>query len=186
MNIEIFDSIIKALIACLLSIILFSCIFIRLNAGNAVYATWSIPPKPTSIVYFDLYTRKGGIGLGAYGGEFVPNEEITLYVNMTSNGYPVCNRTILFEIEGPTNFFISTAVTNASGVASQTLIIEENGIGKWSVTAQTGLDEDTYGDSLDFEVITDHLPEFPALSMISLIFILTAIVTLISKKSPKN
>jgi hypothetical protein len=63
-----------------------------------------IPIKPCPLVFFDLYTQKGGMGPGIPGGEFAPGENVELYANMTSNGLPVENRTIAFEIEGPANY----------------------------------------------------------------------------------
>jgi len=44
------------------------------------------------------------MGPGIPGGEFAPGENVELYANMTSNGLPVENRTIAFEIEGPANY----------------------------------------------------------------------------------
>lgn len=148
-----------------------------------------IPIKPYPIIFFDLYTQRGGMGPGILGGEFVPGENIALCVNMTSNGLPVENRTILFEIEGPTNSCLLTAVTNSLGIASTTFMIppldfvQTKVLGTWCVTAQTGLDIDTVGDTLNFEVVsTFHAPEFPIVIVLLVACILTTATEIILKR----
>jgi hypothetical protein len=148
-----------------------------------------IPIKPYPIVSFDLYTQRGGTGPGIPGGEFEPGEEAILYVNMTSNGLPVENTTIAFNIEGPANSYLPTAVTNSSGIASITLmtlpldLAQGNVLGTWCVTAQTGLDMDTVGDSLTFEVASImHAPEFPVLAALFLAFVLATAMAIVLKR----
>lgn len=159
-----FTRLVGAVAASFLAITLFSCSLGWLNACPRVYAAWDVPPRPVPVVSFDLYTQKGGVGPSVPGGEFAPGEDVALYVKMTSDGLPVENRTIALEIVGPANSylnvsFIRTAVTNASGIAYQTFSIHpvnnapETVLGTWSVTAQVGLDQETVGDTLDFEVV---------------------------------
>ncbi|MGD0028423.1 MAG: hypothetical protein ABSC91_05735 [Candidatus Bathyarchaeia archaeon] len=151
-----------------------------------------VPIKPYPIVFFDLYTQRGGMGPGIPGGEFAPGENVALYVNMTSNGLPVENRIILFEIEGPANSCILTTVTNSSGIASATFMIpldlaQDKVLGTWCVTAQTGLDMDTVGDTLNLEVLPIiHAPEFPTLTVLLLAFILTLAITIILKRKSRQ
>lgn len=151
-----------------------------------------VPIKPYPIVFFDLYTQRGGMGPGIPGGEFAPGENVALYVNMTSNGLPVENRIILFEIEGPANSCLLTTVTNSSGIASATYMIpldlaQDKVLGTWCVTAQTGLDMDTVGDTLNFEVTPIiHAPEFPTLTVLLLAFILTITTTIILKRKSRR
>jgi hypothetical protein len=150
--------------ACFLVMTFFSDGFGWLNACTRAYAAWDVPPRPVPLVSFDLYSQKGGVGPNIPGGEFVPGEDVILYVKMTSDGVPVENKTIAFEIVGPANFylnisFIRTAVTNSSGIACQAFSIQpvdhaqEAVLGAWSVTAQVGLDQETVGDTLGFEVV---------------------------------
>jgi hypothetical protein len=147
-----------------------------------------IPIKPYPIVFFDLYTQRGGMGPGIPGGEFVPGENIALYVSMTSNDLPVENRIIVFEIEGPANSCLLTAVTNCSGIASQTFMIpldvtQGKVLGTWCVTAQTGLDIDTVGDTLNFEVLSIiHAPEFPIVIVLLLAYIFTTAAEIILER----
>ena len=151
-----------------------------------------IPIKSYPIVFFDLYTQRGGMGPGIPGGEFAPEENVALYVNMTSNGLPVENRILFFEIEGPTNSCILTAVTNSSGIASATLMIpldlaQDKVLGTWYATAQTGLDIDTVGDNMNFEVVPIiHAPEFPTLTVLLVAFILTITTTIILKQKSRH
>lgn len=159
-----FTRLVRAVAASFLAMTLFSCSLGWLNACPRVYATWDVPPRPVPVVSFDLYTQKGGAGPSVPGGEFGPGEAVALYVKMTSDGLPVENETIAFEIVGPANSylnisFIRTAVTNASGIACQAFSVppvsnaQETVLGTWSVTAQMGLDQETVGDTLDFEVV---------------------------------
>lgn len=145
-----------------------------------------IPIKPYPTVSFDLYTQRGGTGPGIPGGEFEPGENLILYASITSNGLPMENTTIAFNIESPANSYLPTAVTNSSGIASITLMIlpldleQGNVLGTWSVTAQTGLDIDTVGDSLTFEVTTVmHAPESPVLTALLTALILTTAVAIV-------
>lgn len=115
---------------------------------------------------------------------------------MTSNDSPVANRTIAFAIEGPANFnlnvsIVPTAITNSSGIAFHTFHIQpinnapDTVLGTWSVTAQTGLDQATFGDSLDFQVTLDPLPVTPEFQMWTiplLLFSLAATVTITQKR----
>jgi hypothetical protein len=154
-----------AMAACFLVLTLFSCCLGWLNACPRVYATWDVPPRPVPIVSFDLCTQKGGVGPGVLGGEFGPGETVAMYVKVTSDGLPVENVTIGFEITGPANShlnvsFVRTAATNSSGIAYQTFSVppvnnaQEAVLGTWSVMAQMGLDQETVGDTLDFEVVS--------------------------------
>lgn len=151
-----------------------------------------IPIKPYPIVFFDLYTQRGGMGPGIPGGLFAPGENVELYVNMTSNDLPVENRIIFFEIEGPSNSCLITTVTNSSGIASATYMIpldlaQDKVLGTWCVTAQTGLDIDTFGDTLNFEVAPIiQAPEFPTLTVLLLAFILTITTTITLKRKSRQ
>lgn len=145
-----------------------------------------IPIKPYPIVSFDLYTQRGGTGPGIPGGEFEPGENVIFCVSMTSNGLPMENTTIAFNIESPANSFLPTAVTNSSGIASITFMIPPSDLaqgkilGTWSVTAQTGLDMDTVGDSLTFEIAPImHAPESPVLTVLLMAFILTTAIAIV-------
>lgn len=180
---------VRALVMSFLVSTLLPCLSGWLSTCPRAHAYWDIPIKPVPFVCFDLYTQKGGIGPGISGGEYEPGESVILYVSMTSDGLPVQNTTIAFSIEGPTNCYFPTAVTNSSGIASATFKIppldaaKDKALGTWSVTAQTGLDMDTFGDSLNFEVVPImDAPEFPAPTVALLAFILTASIAIVLKR----
>jgi hypothetical protein len=164
---------------------LISAMLIYFSGRRGTAVAWDgVPITPAPMVALDLYTQKGGIGIGNPGGEFSPEESVVLYVRMTRDGLPAENETVAFNIEGPAKSCLSTAITNSSGIASVTFKIPPLGaaadevFGTWSVTAQTGLDWDTFGDALDFEVApVMHAPEFPAWGFLALAFLLTATTT---------
>jgi hypothetical protein len=159
-------------------------------------ATWDIPPTPAPIASFDLYTQRGGIGPNVSGGQFEVGENVTLCVKITSNSSLVEKMMIVFEIVGPANAdqnvsLLLTAITNASGIASRTLMIQpidhaqETVLGIWSVTAQTGLDRETSGDSLNFQIVPDppvDAPEFQTWAMVLLLFPFAAAIALTHKR----
>jgi hypothetical protein len=187
----VFSKFIRILVVSLL----ISGMLIYVSGRRGTAAAWDgVPITPAPTVALDLYTQKGGTGPGNPGGEFSPEESVILYVRMTRDGLPAENETIAFNIEGPANSSVSTAVTNSSGIASVTFKIPPsdaaaNGpLGTWSVTAQTGLDWDTSGDFLNFEVApVMHAPEFPAWGFLALAFLLgTATAALTRSKTGKR
>jgi hypothetical protein len=159
-------------------------------------ATWDIPPTPAPIAPFDLYTQRGGIGPNVPGGQFEVGENVTLCAKITSKNSPVEKIMIVFEIVGPANAYqnislLLTAITNASGIASRTLMIQpvdhtqETVLGIWSVTAQMGLDRETSGDSLNFQIVPDPpvgVPEFQTWATFLLLFPFAAGIALTHKR----
>jgi hypothetical protein len=186
-----FAKLLWALVIALIISMMFSHVSVRSGAR----AAWDIPPTRRPIVVFDLYTQRCGIGSSMPGGQFEAGENVTLYAKMTANNSPLEGRMIMFEITGPTNphqniSFLLNAVTDSSGIASQTLMIQPAGqsqatvLGTWTVTAQIGIDQETYGDSLDFQVAPDlstMTPEFQTWTMPLILFILAAAVALANK-----
>ena len=133
---------------------------------------WDMPPKSHPPVYFDVYTQRGGKGSNAFAGTFKPDEEVLLIVGITEEGLPVGNQSVVFEVIGPPNpqhniSALVRTVTNSSGIGSATLKIPsaseqstQTVVGTWIVQSQIGLDQDTVGDTMDFEVVLTA-PEFP-------------------------
>lgn len=159
------------------------------NAGE-------IPPKPYPCVSFDIYTQKGGMGSGTFGGIFGPDEDVVLDVEIEKDSVPVENQTVTFEIVGPINSYqnisvLLRTVTNSSGIGSTVLKIPltpehtaEIITGTWTAQAQIGLDIDTVGDTMDFEVAFIS-PEFPTSATLLLAFILVTATTIILKRSTR-
>jgi hypothetical protein len=157
---------------------------------------WDMPPKPRPPVYFDLYTQRGGEGSNAFAGTFKPDEEVLLIVGITEEGLPVENQSILFEVIGPPNpqhniSALVRAVTNSSGIGSATLTIPSASeqptqtiVGTWIVHSQIGLDQNTVGDTMHFEVVL-IAPEFP-ISATALLVLVFATVTIVAFKKRNN
>jgi hypothetical protein len=62
-------------------------------------------------------------------------------------------------------------------------LVQTKVLGTWCVTAQTGLDIDTVGDTLKFEVVSIfHTPEFPIVIVLLLACILTTATEIILKR----
>jgi hypothetical protein len=159
--------------------------------GNTAEAWDGVPIIPGQTVALDIYTQKGGIGTDVSGGEFIPGETVVLYVNVASDGFPAENRSVLFEIEGPADYCYLTSVTNSSGIASVDLMVplslaQDKVFGTWHVTAQTGLDMDTVGDTLNFGVTPlMHAPEFPTQTILLLAFTLTTAASILLKRKTR-
>ncbi len=165
----------------------------RLDLGPQKANAWDVPPKPQSVASFDVYTQKGGRGSNSFGGTFSTNENVVLFVEIKKDNIPVGNQAVVFEIVGPVNPYqnISTlvegALTNSSGIGSATYrtplpaehaneIIQ----GTWTARSQMGLDTDTVGDTMNFDVAplsTAHAPEFPAWTFLVLAFLLATATT---------
>jgi len=92
--------------------------------------------KPMGVV-IDVYTEKGGEGLGinwdadppvqwpwstAWSDAFAPQEEVTVYAKVTYNDDPVQNKPVAFEVkdETGTGVVYRTVFTDADGIASFT------------------------------------------------------------------
>jgi hypothetical protein len=173
---------------------LVSTMFSHVSGWPRASANWDVPPSPAPIVVFDLYTQRGGVGSNMPGGQFEAGENVTLYVKMTSGDSPVEGNILFFEISGPTNSYqnisiLLTVKTNSSGIALTTFMIppldfaQSRVLGTWCVTAQTGLDIDTVGDALNFEVVSMiHAPEFPIVIALLLACILTTATGIILKR----
>jgi len=74
--------------------------------------------KPVGCM-LDVYTEKGGIGLGEWSDAFAPQENVTIYAKLTYNDDPVCNKPVAFEVKDNEGNAVTfrTAFTNASGIA---------------------------------------------------------------------
>ena len=114
--------------------------------------------------FVDVYTQKSGKGPNMPGGVFGPQENVTLYAEVTNDTTPVPNKEVLFELNGPTNpheiiFINETAITNASGIASTSFRLpwpaqhpEEITFGIWNVSTRVGFEGWAICDTLTFEV----------------------------------
>lgn len=157
---------------------------------------WEVPIKPDPGLFLDIYTQEGGKGIDTFGGYFSPDEEIVLFAAVISANAPAGNQTVAFEVVGPMNSYQNTsaflrAVTNSSGIASTLIKIPlfpehtEMVYGTWAVQSQTGLDIETTGDTMFFEVAFTN-PEFPTLTAIVAILALTTGTAMILVRLPNS
>lgn len=154
---------------------------------------WDVPPKSHPPVYFDVYTQRGGEGSNAFAGTFKPDEEVLLIVGIMEEDFPVENQSVVFEVIGPPNSYrnisaLVRTITNSSGIGSAALRIPsaleqstQTVVGTWIVQSQIGLDQDTVGDTMDFEVVLTA-PEFPILSPALLVVVFTMVTIVAFKK----
>lgn len=171
----------------------------RLDLGPQKANAWDVPPKPHPVVSFDVYTQKDGRGSNSFGGTFSTNENVVLFVEIKKDNIPVGNQAVVFEIVGPVNSYqnisalIGGVVTNSLGIGSATYGIplpaehaKEIVQGAWTVQSEIGLDIDTVGDAMNFEVAplsTVHAPEFPAWTFLALTFLLATLATVALARS---
>jgi len=118
--------------------------------------------------YIDVFTNYPA----PYGGqlrfhdadEYMPQSLVTLYAYVTYNGYPVMNKPVAFEIEGPPNntyniTLYATAFTNESGYAEYQFRVEwpdfanvQSVMGIWTVVGRVDIDQVQVYDLLHFSV----------------------------------
>jgi len=115
-------------------------------------------------VFIDVYTQRGGKGLGMQSDAFAPQEYVILYAEAATNTAPAPDEAVQFELRGPSNPYLNFSVvlcarTNASGIASTSFRIpwvvphsEEVSFGIWNVVATIELEDQVICDTLTFEV----------------------------------
>jgi len=113
----------------------------------------------------DVFTSKDGLGSNQSGGIFQPNELVNLFALVTSNGDPIVNGLVSFEIQNQKNpieniTIIQVASTNRSGITEASFRIPlphpDLGAvvyGNWTVIATTNVGDETLSDALTFPVI---------------------------------
>lgn len=115
----------------------------------------------------DLFTQKepySGQGIDQPSDAFSPQEEVTLYANVTYRDYGVPNKPVLFDINGPYNpienvSLSGTRFTNESGIAKMSFRVPwpaENAetivFGTWTAIANVDIAEEIVQDILTFKV----------------------------------
>lgn len=115
----------------------------------------------------DLYTEKtpfNGMGANQSSDAFEPQELVVLHALATYNGYPVQQKDVAFDINGPPNPFqnitiIGTGRTDENGTATYSFRIpwppenpEDIIFGEWSVIATISIAGQVTVDTLTFRV----------------------------------
>jgi len=103
----------------------------------------------------DVYTRKGGSGLGQESGSFVLNETVYLYAETRNpQNQTVPNQPITFEVKSPdgNRFLVQTEQTNASGIATLvfSLPTDVDFLGLWKAYANAVYSDVVLFDALAF------------------------------------
>jgi hypothetical protein len=145
------------------------------NQTAPVDGLYSIEPSITGRV-IDIYTQwpapYGGQGIDQPSDMFWPQKAVTLYANVTYNGYAVQDKEVAFQVIGPdtvddvtTNetWAILYGVTNATGIASVTFTLPwpcvdpQQWFGVWTVIGTVDIACNVVNDTLWFHY--DYLTE---------------------------
>ncbi|MGD6850475.1 MAG: cohesin domain-containing protein [Candidatus Bathyarchaeia archaeon] len=135
-----------------------------------VGATGAVPETDTKSVTYtvlqaaatgvDVYTENGGTGPDTPSGPFGPQQEVTVYADVFSNGAPVAQKDVIFQVNTPSGalFFDAVARTGSNGIASVSFRLPtpdtqlETAFGfNWTIVAVVDISEVQYMDSATFE-----------------------------------
>lgn len=124
---------------------------------SAVFFWRSVEPWiPDEYRYEDVYTQKGGEGLGESGGDFCYGELVELEAYVTYNSWPQQSLLVAFQVLNPDNetLLVFVTETNQSGYAETSFRIPENrdSIGLWTVIATVDIACTVVWDTLTFQV----------------------------------
>jgi Cohesin domain len=127
------------------------------DAIGAVYFWRALEPDPpTEGRILDIFTQRGGVGLGQPDGNYTTQEEVQLISNVTYNGYPVQQKLVAFQVQNPLGdtVVLRTAITDSNGQASISFRIpnQESSIGTWQVMSVVEIAEGIAWDIVTFEV----------------------------------
>ena len=124
---------------------------------SAVFFWRSVEPwNPDEERYVDVYTQKGGEGLGESDGDFCYGEIVVLEAYVTYFGWPQQDLLVAFQVLDPQNetLLIFVTETNQSGFADTSFRIPEHrdSIGRWTVIASVDVACQIIWDTLTFQV----------------------------------
>ncbi|MGA3191923.1 MAG: hypothetical protein ABSD73_05345 [Candidatus Bathyarchaeia archaeon] len=145
-------------LALALSIVLISSLFPSLAHGSADSETGAV---------IDLYTEKtpfNGMGANKFSDAFEPQELVVLHALVTYNDYPVQQKDVAFQVDGPPNpfqniTFIGSGRTDGIGTTTFSFRIpwpSENAesivFGEWTAIAVVSIADQNAVDTLTFRV----------------------------------
>jgi hypothetical protein len=148
---------------------------------SAVFFWQSVQPRaPDGERRVDLYTQKGGIGLGESGGWFGYGDLVTLQANVTYANWPQQNLLVAFQVLNPLNKTVLIFVneTDENGIAEVSFRIPEipESVGLWTAVSSVDIACEVVWDTLTFHVSPRVGGEATA---IKLRFVHAAYVTLV-------
>jgi len=114
------------------------------------------PSEPDGERRIDLYTQKGGIGLGEFGGWFGYGDVVTLKAYVTYEDWPQQNVLVAFQVINPLNETVLVLVdeTDENGIAGVSFGILEvyESVGLWTAISSVDVACEIVWDTLTFRV----------------------------------
>jgi hypothetical protein len=130
--------------------------------GSMYFWKFITPPiPPTSGRLADIYTQRGGIGEGTWGGEFAAGSLVVLSVLATYNDFPVQHLPVAFQVQDPQNQTVAILIgmTDENGIATTDFRIRNDTRteGKWTAVATVDISCTIVLDVTYFTVFFPHV-----------------------------
>jgi hypothetical protein len=127
------------------------------NSVGAIFFWRSVQPsEPDGERQIDLYTLKGGTGLGAFGGWFGYGDLVTLKAYVAYADWPQQNLLVAFQVLNPLNetMLVFVTETDENGVAETSFRIPEvsESVGFWTAIASVDVACEIVWDTMTFSV----------------------------------
>lgn len=132
------------------------------------------PPTGAAV---DVFTQRGGQFQGAPSDAFGPQENVTIYANVTYNNVPVAQKDVSFEVRDKTNTTVVLAASNrtdANGIATYIFrlpwpdVNPDNTFGIWTIFASVDISQNITKDTCTFEFnYTMQLPSVRTVSALT-------------------
>ncbi len=124
---------------------------------SAIFFWQSAQPRtPDGERHVDLYTQKGGVGLGEFGGWFGYGDLVTLQANVTYASWPQQNLLVAFQVLNPSNetVLILVTETDENGIAEASFRIPQisESVGLWTAISSVDIACEVVWDTLTFHV----------------------------------
>jgi hypothetical protein len=129
--------------------------------ADSTYMAPVVISGPNIDIYDQYPAPYGGQGIGKHSDAFAPQQNVTLYANVTQGGYRVINKLVVFQIfnANATKITILQNTTDNNGIAivifriPQTAnLTDPNVFGWWHVVATVEIDQEIVSDTMWFQV----------------------------------
>lgn len=127
--------------------------------ATSTQVAWIYVDLGQRVVTVDVFTDKGGEGLGVNGGVYAPQEYIRMYAFVSYRNVPLVNRDVVFTVQNSFGSTVAVRVgrTNETGFASADFRLpapdprgSSVSFGGWSVLASVDVSQVTSQDSMNF------------------------------------
>lgn len=126
------------------------------SVGAILFWRSAMPSEPDGERRIDLYTQKGGIGLGESSGWFGYGDVVTLKAYVTYADWPQQNILVAFQVIDPLNDTVLVFVdaTDENGTAELSFKIPEvyTSVGLWTALSSVDVACEIVWDTLTFRV----------------------------------